>query len=71
MYFVPEPDLHRMLAHAHRRRRRALVESGHSSREAFAITDKEFAIYDVIETDARGYVRISGLDLTGPDSQKP
>ena len=71
MDFVPEADLERRLAQAYLARTRALVDSGYSSREACAIADKEFAEYDLIERDERGWVRIDGLELPNSTDRNP
>lgn len=71
MDFVPEADLERMLSEAHLARVTALIHSGYSKREAGAIADKEFASYDVVEVDQRGWVRIDGLELPDMVGRKP
>ena len=67
MDFLPEAEFGRRLTGAVQRRIRELVAQGLPRREARHQAEKEFSMYDLIEIDPRGWVRLSGLDLSDAD----
>jgi len=63
MEFLPESEFTRRLTAARRARVAELVALGTPAASAKAQATKEFAIYDLLETDERGWIRVVGLDL--------
>ena len=66
MEFLPERELWRRVAVASRARQQELVGMGSTPKSAKAQAEAEFSIYDLVEIDARGWIRIEGLEL--PDA---
>lgn len=63
MDFLPPKDHDRRMAAAYRRRVADFRALGSTLRDARAQADKEFGMYDLVEIDDRGWVRIANLDL--------
>ena len=64
MDFFSEDELWKHVDSARRARVRELVALGISAPSARGQALKEFGIYDRIEIDDRGWMRIDGLDLS-------
>ena len=64
--FLPEKELWRRFAAARRARAQELIAIGSSSAHARAQAEKEFSLYDRIEVDERGWIRICDLELPAP-----
>jgi hypothetical protein len=63
MEFLPEAELWRRVEAERRARVRELIALGIPPENARSQAMKEFSIYDLVEIDERGWVRVHGLDL--------
>jgi hypothetical protein len=62
--FMPESEFRRRFDRAVERRIRDLAALGVPRRDARQQAEKEFAVCDLFEIDDRGWVRLTGLDLS-------
>jgi len=63
MEFMTRAELRKRLRRAETVRTVELMAQGLSRTEAEAVAAKEFGEYDLLEVDARGRVRLTGLEL--------
>jgi len=63
MEFLPPREHARRFEAARKARVAELRVLGISAKQAKAQATKEFGIYDLMETDDRGWIRMNGLDL--------
>lgn len=66
MDFLPRKAHARRMAAAYQRRVADLRALGSTLRDARGQASNEFAIYDLVEIDDRGWIRIANLDLDDP-----